>query len=223
MRLLIIEDNLELLDMLIKGLENLDVQLDTARTRKESEKKVVCNTYDCILLDISLSKKDGADVLEYYRSFGMQTPILIITEAEQTEEKVFELNLGTGDYIRKPFQMVELIASIEAVTKKHKSRNKSIIGLGSLKINSSSRQVFINDQLVALSSKEFDILEYIAKQNPCVVSADEIMENVYNEKLNRLSSALRVHLSRLRKKLKDVGEKDILLTIRGKGYYLSLE
>lgn len=223
MRLLIIEDNLELLDMIIKGLENLDVQLDTARTRKESEKKIVCNTYDCILLDISLPKKDEVDVLEYYRSFGMQTPILIITEADQTEEKVFGLNLGTGDYIRKPFQMVELIASIETAIKKHKSKDKSIIELGSLKINSASRQVFINDQLVALSSKEYAILEYIAKQNPSVVSADEIMENVYNEKSNRVSSTLRVHLSRLRKKLKDAGKKEILLTIRGKGYYLFLE
>ena len=98
-----------------------------------------------------------------------------------------------------------------------------MITLGYLTIHPASRKVYIKDQEVALSSKEFDILEYIAERHPAIVSAEEIVEHVYDEAFDPFSSVLRVHLTRLRKKLKDAAQQDVLLTIRGKGYHLCVE
>lgn len=223
MRLLIIEDTIALLHMMKEGLEALGFQVDTAETGLDGEQKAYITSYDCILLDLNLPDKDGIEILRFLRTNDILTPVVIITARDQIEQKTLGLDQGADDYITKPFQLAELRARIQAVIRRYHGRTNPLISIGCLRIHPASRKVCINEQEVALSSKEFDILEYIAVKHPAIVSAEEIVEHVYDEDFDPFSSVLRVHLTRLRRKLKDAAQQDILITIRGKGYYLCVE
>lgn len=223
MRLLIIEDTIALLHMMKEGLQALGFQVDTAETGLDGEQKAYITSYDCILLDLNLPDKDGIEILRFLRTNNILTPVVIITARDEIEQKTLGLDLGADDYITKPFQLAELRARIQAVIRRYHGRTNPLISVGCLCIHPASRKVYINEHEVALSSKEFDILEYIAVKHPAIVSAEEIVEHVYDEDFDPFSSVLRVHLTRLRKKLKDAAQQDILMTIRGKGYYLCVE
>lgn len=223
MRLLIIEDSIALSRTMKEGLEEFGFQVDVSYNGLEGEQKAYVTAYDCILLDLNLPDKDGIEILKFLRSHDISVPVVILTARDQIEEKALGLDQGADDYITKPFQLVELRARIQAVIRRSHGRSNPLITLGYIKIHPASRKVYVQDQLVALSSKEFDILEYIAERHPAVVSAEEIVEHVYDEDFDPFSSVLRVHLTRLRRKLKDAAQKDILLTIRGKGYHICVE
>lgn len=223
MRLLIIEDTVELSNMMKEGLEQLGFQVDVAYSGKEGEEKAFITPYDCVLLDLNLPDKDGIDILKFLRDSEVSIPVVIITARDQIEEKTLGLDQGADDYITKPFEIAELRARIQAVIRRYHGRSNPLITLGCLQIHPAARKGLVNGQEVMLSSKEFDILEYIALRHPAVVSAEEIVEHIYNEDFDPFSSVLRVHLTRLRKKLKEAAQHDVLITIRGKGYYLCVD
>lgn len=223
MRLLIIEDTVDLARNMKKGLEQYGFQVDVAHTGNDGEEKAYVTPYDCILLDLNLPDKDGLEILASLRCANNMQPIVIISARDQLEEKTLGLDQGADDYITKPFQMAELRARIQAVIRRYHGRSNPYIQLGELTIHPASRKAYVCQQELPLSSKEFDILEYLAERHPSVVSAEEIVEHVYDEDFDPFSSVLRVHLTRLRKKLKDAADKDVLMTIRGKGYYLCID
>lgn len=223
MRLLIIEDTIDLAINMKKGLENFGFQVDVAHTGEDGEEKATINSYDCILLDLNLPDKDGMEILASLRTSAKALPIVIISARDQVEEKTLGLDQGADDYITKPFQLAELRARIQAVIRRYHGRSNPLITLGSLSIHPASRKAYVLEEELSLSSKEFDILEYLAERYPSVVSAEEIVEHVYDEDFDPFSSVLRVHLTRLRRKLKDAAHKDVLMTIRGKGYYLCVD
>lgn len=223
MRLLIIEDNVELSIYMKNGLEKLGFSVDTANNGADGEEKACVNGYDAILLDLNLPDKDGLDILTYLRQSDIDTPAIIITARDDIRERALGLDLGADDYIVKPFQLVELRARIQAVIRRYHGRTNPRISIGALTINPSGRSAEINGIPVALASKEFDILEYLAQRHPAVVSTEEIAEHIYDESFDPFSSVLRVHIARLRKKLMEAAGKDILQTTRGKGYSLCAE
>lgn len=223
MRLLIIEDSIELASLMKAGLEEYGFQADVASTGLEGEEKAYVTSYDCILLDLNLPDKDGIEILKFLRSSDVQIPVVIITARDQIEEKTLGLDQGADDYITKPFQMAELRARIHAVIRRYHGRSHPLITIGCLQIHPASRKVYVKNQEISLSAKEFDILEYIAERHPAVVSAEEIVEHVYDEEFDPFSSVLRVHLTRLRKKLRDGASQELLANIRGKGYYLCVD
>lgn len=220
MRLLIVEDHIQLCDSMKKGLEKAGFQIDTSYTGLDGEEKAYSNEYDVILLDLNLPDKDGIDILKFLRSEGIETPVIIITARDEIEERAMGLDLGADDYLTKPFQLLELRARIQAVIRIFHGRTSPIIRVGALSINPLSRTAEWENHVISLSVKEFDILEYIAAKHPAVVSSVETAEHVYDENFNPFSSVLRVHLTRLRKKLNQASGKDILITTRGKGYSL---
>ncbi|MFP3770121.1 response regulator transcription factor [Enterococcus faecium] len=223
MRILIIDDNIELTKLIKKSLESFGFLVDLANNGEEGEIKSFITVYDCILLDLSLPDKDGIDILNFLRQSNICTPVIILTARTQAEEKALGLDQGADDYIEKPFQLIELRARIHAVIRRYHGRSSPIIDLGVLAIHPSSRKAYIDQQPFSLSSKEFDILEYLAERYPSIVSAEEIIEHVYDENFDPFSSVLRVHLANLRKKIKYVSNRNILKTERGKGYYLCLD
>ena len=223
MRLLIIEDNKELAGSMKSGLERSGFHIDIAYTGSNGEEMACVNGYDTILLDLNLPDKDGIDILKYLRSTGVDTPVIIITARDEIEDRALGLDLGADDYLTKPFQLLELRARVQAVIRRFNGRATPQIVLGGLIIDPAARTVEIEGKAVALSAKEFDILEYIATLNPKVVSSEEIAEHVYDENFDPFSSVLRVHLTRLRKKLADAAGYDMLLTTRGKGYSLCIK
>ena len=220
MRLLIIEDNIELSNYMKLGLEKLGFQVDTANDGQTGDEKLYVNTYDAVLLDLNLPDIDGLDLLKAIRVKDNQVPVLIITARDEVKDRALGLDLGADDYIVKPFQLIELRARIQAVIRRFHGRSNPLIVIGDLSINPSSRIVLYNGEKIALAAKEFDILEYLAQRYPAVVSSEEIAEHVYDENFDPFSSVLRVHMARLKKKLNEGSGKELLKTRRGKGYAL---
>ncbi|OSB09701.1 DNA-binding response regulator [Paraclostridium bifermentans] len=223
MRLLVIEDNIDLSNSMKKGLENMNFKVDISNTGEEGEEKASINEYDVILLDLNLPDTDGIEVLKYLRKKSIDTPIIIITARDNVSDLAIGLDNGADDYITKPFQLLEVRARIHAVIRRFHGRTNPIINIGTLKLNPVNRTVYIDDKEVILAIKEFDILEYICYKHPAVVSSEEIVEHVYDENFDPFSSVLRVHISRLKNKLKNIQGQEVLVNVRGKGYCLCVE
>ena len=219
MRLLIIEDNIELSLSMKKGLKTYGFHIDVSNTGIEGEEKAYVNEYDAILLDLNLPDKDGLAILKFLRESDINVPVIIITARDEIEERAMGLDLGADDYLTKPFQLLELRARIQAVIRRFHGRTNSVITISDISVNPATRNVEINGRRVPLVAKEFDIFEYLAQRHPAVVSAEELAEHVYDETFDPFSSVLRVHIARMRKKLIAAGgDCDIIQTIRGKGY-----
>ena len=220
MRLLIIEDDVNILNCMKKELVSNGLCIDIANNGIEGEEKAFVNDYDLILLDLSLPDKSGIDILKYLRDEGVDTPIIVITGNNSPHNISNILNYGADDYIVKPFEYEVLEARIRAVIRRVNGKLNPIIEVNDIQINSITRTVFVNKRKIELTTKEFDVLEYLAMKYPAVVSSQEILEHVYDEHFNPFSSVLRVHIAKLRKKLKRQNGIDVLYTVRGKGYSL---
>lgn len=223
MRLLVIEDNIELSNSMKKGLENMNFKVDISNAGEEGEEKASINEYDVILLDLNLPDTDGIEVLKYLRKKSIDTPIIIITARDNVSDLAIGLDNGADHYITKPFQLLEVRARIHAVIRRFHGKTNPIINIGTLKLNPVNRTVYIDEKEVILAIKEFDILEYICYKHPAVVSSEEIVEHVYDENFDPFSSVLRVHISRLKNKLKNIQGQEVLVNVRGKGYCLCVE
>ncbi|ROX90725.1 response regulator transcription factor [Enterococcus hirae] len=220
MRVLVVKDNRELVLSVKKGLEQENISVDVAYDGESGEEKAFINSYDGILLDLNLPKKDGLSVLQSLRAEEVESPVIIITARDEIEERAKGLDFGADDYLVKPFELLELKARIRAVIRRYHGRALPQISIGALKIDPLGRRVSYQKTEVVLKPKEFDILLCIAQRHPAVVSSEEISEHVYDEDFDPFSSVLRVHLARLKKKLAEAAEKEVLKTIRAKGYQL---
>lgn len=220
MRVLMIEDNTELALSVKEGLENIGFHVDTAYTGEDGEAKADINEYDCLLLDLNLPDKDGLLILKALRDAGKDVPVIIMTARDEIEERAQGLDLGADDYVTKPFHLVELRARIQAAIRRYYGKTNPVLNIGDLVVNPLTREASVRGQPVELLAKEFDILEYLAEKHPAVVSAEELVEHVYDEEFDPFSSVLRVHISRLRKKLTQAAGRELIQTMRGKGYYL---
>lgn len=220
MRILMIEDNTELALSVKEGLENIGFHVDTAYTGEDGEAKADINEYDCLLLDLNLPDKDGLLILKALRDAGKDVPVIIMTARDEIEERAHGLDLGADDYVTKPFHLVELRARIQAAIRRYYGKSNPVLNIGDLVVNPLTREASVQGQPVELLAKEFDILEYLAEKHPAVVSAEELVEHVYDEEFDPFSSVLRVHISRLRKKLTQAAGRELIQTMRGKGYYL---
>jgi two-component system response regulator QseB len=220
MRLLIIEDDKQLANVMREGLIKRGFTVDISNTGVEGEEKALVNGYDAILLDLNLPDKDGLDILTYLREQELLTPIVIISARHAVAQRALGLNSGADDYITKPFDFVELEARIHAVIRRSYGRTKNEITIGRIRIEPNKHKVYVDGIEINLSAKEFDILEYLASRHPDVVSSEDIVEHVYDEFFDPFSSVLRVHIANLRKKLTAVGGEGLLITIIGKGYRL---
>lgn len=223
MRVLIIEDNIELCAYTKKSLEQEGFAVDISCTGKEGEEKAYVNAYDIILLDLNLPDRDGIEIMRFLRDSGVETPVIMITARDAIGERAEGLDSGADDYLTKPFDFIELKARIRAVVRRFHGRTNPLIRIEELTVNPLTRQTEYGGKHIPLSVKEFDILEVIASRYPAIVSSEEILEHVFDEMYDPFSSSLRVHIMRIRKKLFEVSGKEVLQTMRGKGYYLCLK
>lgn len=220
MRILVVEDDKQLLTEMKIGLERNGFTVDTASTGAEGEEKAYVIDYDAVLLDLNLPDKDGLEILSFLRSSGRNLPVLIVSARDAIKERSKGLDLGADDYIVKPFDFAELTSRIHAVVRRFHGRTNPRITVGALTIDPAARTVFWKKEAVPLSSKEFDILCCLAERCPQVVSSEQIIEHTYDEEFDLFSSVLRVHVSNLRKKLQAVSGQNLLITVKGKGYCL---
>lgn len=217
MRLLIIEDNIDSLISMKKILEKENFCVDIADNGIEGEEKAYINNYDLILLDLRLKDKDGKDIIKYLREENISSPIIVISAHQEVRES---LDLGADDYICKPFDFEVLIARINAVIRRSYGKSTPKINIGNLAIDTKLKKVTFENKKIELTSKEYSIFEHLALNHPRIVSSEEIQEHIYDEHFDLFSSVLRVHITKLRKKLKSITGTDILINIRGKGYSL---
>ncbi|EOH74393.1 response regulator transcription factor [Enterococcus malodoratus] len=220
MRVLVVEDNRELALSVKKGLEQENISVDLAYDGEQGEEKAFVNSYDGILLDLNLPKRDGLEVLKNLREEEVESPVIIITARDEIEERAKGLDFGADDYLVKPFELLELKARLRAVVRRYHGRSLPQISIGGLTVDPVCRKVRYQQKEILLKPKEFDILLCIAQRHPAVVSSEEISEHVYDEDFDPFSSVLRVHLARLKKKLAESAEHEVLRTIRAKGYQL---
>ena len=221
-RLLIIEDNKELADLMKEKLTGFGYVCDVAYDGESGDLKASDNDYDAILQDLNLPDPDGFELLEGWRDRGISAPVLIVTARSELEQRVRGLRLGSDDYITKPFDFAELDARIQAVIRRFRGRANPAILIGGLSLDPAARRVTLDGREIPLSVKEFDILEYLASCHPRVVSNEELAEHVYDESFDPFSGVIRVHMANIKKKLK-IGDVPVLRNEKGKGYYLCLE
>lgn len=216
MKLLLAEDDAMLGASMEKGLTLAGFTLDRVHDGQHVLNALEGHSYDVILLDIGLPKIDGLQILRRMRQQGLQTPVLLVTARDAVHDRVAGLNLGADDYLSKPFDLDELIARIHALARRQAGRSQPQLQLGRLLLDPIEKQARLGDTVLALSPREFDLLETLMRQPGAVLSVDVLEKQLYTWGNEVTSNAVEVHLHHLRKKL---GEPWIV-NVRGVGYKL---
>jgi two-component system OmpR family response regulator len=215
MRLLVIEDEVDLLAAVAQALREAEYAVDEAADGENGLHKALSYDYDAIVLDLMLPKLDGWQVLAKLRE-TKRTPVLILTARDAVRDRVKGLDDGADDYLIKPFMLTELLARLRALIRRSVGQARSQVTIGELTIDSLARTVHRGSELIALTAREFSLLELFALHAGQVVSRTQIYEHLYDENDDTLSNLIDVHVSNLRRKL----GKEILETRRGQGYLL---
>jgi len=218
MHILIIDDNKELLFGLNKLLEDANFQIHTANTLKQASVALSKQVYDLILLDWILPDGDGVAFLKIQRQeYQDTTPVLLLSSKSDTLDKVTALDNGADDYLEKPFSNIELLARIRALLRRESKQKLSHIKIDMLEVNLASREIYVNQQTVALSKKEFELLEFLLLHQNTILTRYQIHEHLNREFDSfRSSNVVDAHIKNLRKKL-GIAAK-LIETIRGVGF-----
>ena len=213
MRLLIIEDEADLLSSLAKALREEGYAVDTASDGEEGLFKALETGYDAVILDVMLPVMDGWTILKKLR-VRRTTPVLMLTARDASRDRVQGLDLGADDYLIKPFDLEELFARVRALIRRAAGVSKPVLQIGSVRIDISSRQVFRSGKEIVLTHREFTLLEFLAMHRGEVVSRTALYEHLFDENEATISNLLDVHISNLRSKL----GSELIMTRRGFGY-----
>jgi two-component system, OmpR family, response regulator len=222
MRILIVEDDPEISNFLRSSLEAELFSVDIAADGEAGSYLARTNDYDLVILDYALPKKDGREVCSEIRQAAKSMPILMLTVRSELPDKVELLNMGVDDYLTKPFQFDELIARIRALLRRPKQIQSSILKVDDLEVDTTKFRVYRNGQEIQLTRKEFQLLEYLLKNQDNVVSRGMIMEHVWDRTGDLFSNTIETHILNLRKKIEIAGKKKLIHTVPGRGYRLSL-
>ena len=215
MRLLLIEDESELVRVLRQALEEEGFEVDTAADGEEGLFKAADVDYDAILLDLMLPTLDGFEVLSRLREPGGRgAPVLVLTARDGVPDRVRGLDLGADDYLVKPFDLEEMLARVRALIRRGAWRPSPRLSIGDVTIDTVARTVFRGDAVVDLTAKEYALLEYLALHAGEVVTRTRIYEHIYGEEEDTFSNVVNVYVANLRRKL----GADVIETRRGHGY-----
>ena len=215
MRLLVVEDETDLRRALEKGLREEGYAVDSAADGDEGLFKAESWEYDLILLDVMLPLMDGWQVLERLRR-TRKTPVLMLTARDTVRDRVKGHDLGSDDYLAKPFSFVELLARIRALIRRSSGTGSSQIDLGAVKIDTAKRVVFRGGEPIDLTAREYALVEMLAFRRGKVVTRSTLYDHLFAEEDQTLSNLLDVHVCNVRKKL----GKDFIETRRGHGYII---
>jgi DNA-binding response OmpR family regulator len=224
MRILIVDDEPELLEQLRQVLAEQRYDIDSAVDGEMALDKVFDNLYDLILLDIMLPKQDGLAVLQEIRQAKIGTPILILTAKGEVPDKIKGLDEGADDYLAKPFSVAELLARIRALLRRSSEHGVPVLGVKDLQLNTVTREVTRGDVPIKLTPKEFSILEFLLYNKNRAVSRFSLAEHVWGEDFDpfTMSNYIDVHIKNLRQKIGDV-DGSVIQTIWGVGYIIKDE
>ena len=223
MRVLVIEDEKQLLKIIGERLKEEGYVADLVKDGMEGLHFAESVDYDCIILDIMLPTIDGFSILRKLRARKINTPILILTAKDTIKDKVNGLDSGADDYITKPFSFEELIARVRAMLRRKSDEKETVSFISDLTLNLITREVFRGNHSIELTSKEFAILEYFLRNKGRVLTKSQIANHVWNYEFEYKSNIVEVYVRYLRKKLEDNFENKLIHTISGAGYVIKVK
>lgn len=220
MKLLVVEDNEDLLENIMTYLEREGYVCESAPDYDQAFDKIMSFTYDIVLIDIMIPEGNGLQLLQELKSVNKETGTIIISAKNSLNDKVKGLELGADDYLTKPFHLPELHARVKAVNRRKNMGGDEVIRANELKINTDTMEVFIEDKLLELTPKEYDLLVYFAVNKNRVLSKQTIAEHLWGDYVDHLDNLDFVyqHIKNLRKKLVNAGTGDYIESIYGIGY-----
>ncbi len=221
MKILLIEDDKEAAQYLVKGLREQGFVVDHCDSGKNGLFMAASEQYDALIVDRMVPEVDGLTIIHTLRASGNETPILILTALDKVEERVKGLKGGADDYLVKPYSFTELLARIETITRR-KSGEKAVTKLtcGELEMDLLSRTVRRAGKEIDLQVREFQLLEYLMRHAGTVVTRTMLLENVWDYNFDPQTNVIDVHISRLRQKIDKGFYKSLIETVRGSGYRL---
>ena len=223
MRILIIEDEEQLINIMKRRLKEEGYAVDLAMDGKEGLNFAEAVNYDCIVLDIMLPEIDGFYILKRLRARKVITPILVLTAKDTVLDKVTGLDSGADDYITKPFSFEELLARIRALLRRKVNKKESTQSISDLTLDPITREVHRGGNLIELTSKEYGILEYLLRNSGKILTKSQIAEHVWNYDFEYNSNIVEVYIRYLRRKLDDDFKNKLIHTVRGAGYTIKVK
>ena len=213
MRILIVEDEPDLLRSLAQALREEGYAVDTANDGEDGLFNAESYDYDASVLDVMLPKLDGWEILSRLRK-TKKTPVLMLTARDQTRDRVRGLDTGADDYMVKPFDLPELFARLRALIRRSVNKTTNVVEIGDVKIDTAARNVLLKEKLVELTAREYALVAFLSLHRGEVVTRTQLYEHLFDENESSLSNLLDVHVSNIRKKL----GHDFITTRRGHGY-----
>jgi DNA-binding response OmpR family regulator len=223
MRVLIVEDDHRLASSMRRGLEEADMAVDVVHDGSEAIAAALATLYDVILLDLMLPEVDGVEVCRRLRGRRMHAPILVLTARDSLEDRVLGLEAGADDYLVKPFALREVIARVRALARRHLHDRTAVMKAGPISLDTSAQKLQVGARPVALTAKEYAILEYFMLNPGVLLTKDQIIEHVWNYDFEGGRNLIEVYVNRLRTKLATAGAADPFVTVRGAGYRFELQ
>jgi two-component system copper resistance phosphate regulon response regulator CusR len=220
MRILVVEDEPEAAAVLAKGLREHAYAVDTAADGRSALDQAGVNDYDLVVLDVRLPGMNGVEVCRRLRGGGFTPPILMLTARDAPDQRVEGLDAGADDYLPKPYHFPELLARIRALLRRGPVLGPSVLTIDDLSIDTRARQVARGGRVIQLTTKEYALLDYLARREGEVVGRSDIAEHVWDDSFDPMSNLIEVYIQRLRRKIDDGAGIKLIHTRRGAGYVL---
>ncbi len=223
MRILIAEDDARLHDLLARALRERSFAVDVVTDGESALVEAAINDYDAIVLDVMLPRRSGLEVCRELRKRGKRTPILMLTARDALLDRVAGLDSGADDYLVKPFELEELLARLRALMRRGPALQDELLTVGDLVVDTRAQQATRAGMPVGLTTREYALLEYLARHAGRVIGRAELTDHVWDANHDPASNALEVYIGRVRKKLDVASGAHLLHTRRGAGYLLSAD
>ncbi len=221
MRILIVEDDPEVADLLVRTIRKTAWAPDVFGTGREALEALAINEYDVVVLDLNLPDMSGVDVCRRWREDGGNTPILMLTARAGLNDRVNGLDAGADDYLPKPFAVEELLARLRALIRRPPSTLAPRLAIGDLELDPNTRTVHRASKPIRLTAREYGLLEYLLRNPRRVVSRAQILEHVWDDNFDPVANAVDVLVGRVRRKVTPSGANQLIHTVRGGGYMLA--
>ncbi|HBB33668.1 MAG TPA: DNA-binding response regulator [Cyanobacteria bacterium UBA8803] len=218
MHILYIEDEAKIADFVRAGLKEQGFVVDYYDNGNDGYACALDNEYDAIVLDIMIPGKDGISILKSLRRANRNVPVILLTARNELDDRLEGLNLGADDYLTKPFFVEELVARIHAVVRRTSGDRQNLLCVGPMKLDRLTRAVTCNEQAVELTTREFNLLEYLMRSPGRVFTRTQILEHVWGYDFNPNTNLVDVCVQRIRKKIDPIGKTSWIESVRGVGY-----
>ncbi len=220
MKVLVVEDELKMASLLLRGFRSNGHAADVTRTGEDAVWMAAATRYDAIVLDVMLPGMDGFETLSRLREQGRWTPVLMLTARDAVEDRIAGLDVGADDYLTKPFSFAELLARLRAIVRRGEVERPTILEVGDLRLDPATRQVWRGTAEVELTAKEFALLEAFMRRPGEVLSRDHLLEQAWDMGYDNRSNVIAVYVNYLRDKIDRPFGASSLETVRGAGYRL---